>query len=128
MHQAPCPPKGHTTMYSVTIKNWGPEGQSLRSDDLTSHAGAYLKALFYSKFYDHGLSDPPDCPNDEVKCHVVPYPSCIGPPISLRTQALLWRTCLATNRLVCPIVCPWPPISMVRYNGGGGTPATAAEV
>jgi hypothetical protein len=74
MLQAPCPPKGHTTMYSMMIQNWGPDGHALRSDDLTSHAGAYLKALFYSKFFDRGLSNPADCPNDEVKCHVVPYP------------------------------------------------------
>jgi hypothetical protein len=30
--------------------------------------------LFYSEFFDSGLSDLADCPDDNVKCHVVPYP------------------------------------------------------
>jgi hypothetical protein len=72
--QSPCPPRDHTTMFSVLLKNWGSDGHALRADDLTSHAGAYLKALFYSEFFDSGLSDPADCPDDNVKCHVVPYP------------------------------------------------------
>lgn len=44
----PPPPSNQSTMYSVIISNWGPLGEELQSFDLTSHAAAYLKALFYS--------------------------------------------------------------------------------